>query len=286
MKKKIIRKKKSTTTSEMHDFYKNLEFSVILVETEGSANVGSIARLMKNFEFKNLILFNPQCEIDSDARKYSMHARLDILNNARIIKLDENISKTQFLAEFKKLLDEFNYVIATSGKSSFYRNITRVSTYIDELDLSNILGANTTADVNYDNKQKIKIAIVFGREPSGLKNEELELCDFLVKIPASDSYSTLNLSHAAAIVFFTIFKKTHSISKGTILASTKKQREILLDKLKVTLEIISLPKEIDDKIIQSFKNIIGRSFTSMKEINLLITLFDQIIKHNRFKSEP
>ena len=39
--------------------YENIQFTVILVQPEHSGNIGSITRIMANFDFPNLILFNP-----------------------------------------------------------------------------------------------------------------------------------------------------------------------------------------------------------------------------------
>ena len=49
------------------------------------------------------------------------------------------------------------------------------------------------------------VGIVFGREGTGLNDHELSLCDAIVTIPASVAYQTLNLSHAAAIMFYELF---------------------------------------------------------------------------------
>jgi len=89
MKKKELQRIKKTSTSQIKSSFQNLEISVILVEPQGPINVGMTCRVMKNFGFLNLILFNPRCEIGSDARKFSMHG-LDILKNARVILPKEN----------------------------------------------------------------------------------------------------------------------------------------------------------------------------------------------------
>ena len=59
-----------------------LTFRVVLVEPLHSGNIGSVARVMKNFGFKELVLLNP-CELDTPARVMAMHD-YDIIENARI----------------------------------------------------------------------------------------------------------------------------------------------------------------------------------------------------------
>jgi TrmH family RNA methyltransferase len=50
-----------------------------------------------------------------------------------------------------------------------------------------------------------QVAIVFGRENSGLKNHELDLCHFLLRIPCNSEYSSLNLAAAVQIVCYELF---------------------------------------------------------------------------------
>ena len=58
-----------------------------------------------------------------------------------------------------------------------------------------------------------KVLILLGREDIGLKNEELKICDVVVSIPANPEYPIMNVSHAAAINFYEIYKKV-SYYKG------------------------------------------------------------------------
>ena len=270
MKKKQLRRLVDNATSALLEEYSDLEFTVFLVEPEGSINVGSISRIMKNFNFKHLVLFNPKCSIDSDARKYSMHAREDILEKAEVITLDSNIERSEYISILQDNLNIFDYVIGTSGKSSMFRNIKRINFYIDEIDFSPLESAS-----------QVKIALVFGRESSGLLNDEIELCDYITRIPTSDNYSALNLSHAVSIVLFTLYKKIHNIKRGTVITSTRKQRELLFNKISVLIEQLEFNKDVDNRILRTFKNIIGRSFSSMKEINLLMTFIMQL--ENKFR---
>ncbi|MHA1729248.1 MAG: RNA methyltransferase [Promethearchaeota archaeon] len=271
MKKSEIRKQADNSISKKLKEFSNIHFFIVLIEPEGSANIGFTARSMKNFDFKNLILFNPKCDIDSDARKYSMHARKDILEKARIIRLKNHISRDRYLEILKKFLDEFNFVIGTSAKPGMFRNIKRINYYVDELDFSKI---NIPSKIS-------NIALLFGRESDGLYNDELSLSDFIIKIPTSDEYSTLNLSHAVSIVLYTIFKKIREIRRGTVMPSNRSLREYLYNRINEIITGLDFKKDVDKKIIRVFKNILGRSFSSMKEINLLLSFFLRI--QNKYK---
>lgn len=264
MKKKELRKKKTTSTSEIKEKYHHLKFSVVLIEPQGPINIGMICRSMKNFGFPDLIIFNPQCEIGSEARKFSMHG-LEILQNARIIQP----KKEDYQSSLIELINEFNYVIGTSGKKTRFNNVKRILYYVDEIDFSMI------------NSSEAKIALVFGREDTGLRNEELDLCDFVVKIPVDEAYPALNLSHAVAIILFSLFKKIRDIHKGDIITSSQSDREQLYATLEGTMDSLEYTPEAKERVIRSLKNILGRSFSSLKEINLLISLFSEINKKSK-----
>ena len=39
---------------------------IILLEPEHEGNIGAVCRVMSNFDFKNLIIINPQCNLKGD----------------------------------------------------------------------------------------------------------------------------------------------------------------------------------------------------------------------------
>ena len=75
-------------------------------------------------------------------------------------------------------------MIATSNR---IRSIKKKEITIEEI--ANIL-----------KKKKVKTAIVFGPEKSGLDNNDLSLCDYSLKIESNSAFSSLNLSHAVAVI--------------------------------------------------------------------------------------
>ena len=158
------------------------EISVALIEPLYEMNIGYVARSMKNFGLEKLYVVNPRCKIGKIARIYASHAQ-DIINNVVIVN------------SFEELVKDFNFIVGTTGKIPKRPSIVRRYIYADRLAeiISNFSG---------------NFLIVLGREDIGLKNKELKLCDVVVTIKASQKYPILNISHAAAIIFYEIFKKT------------------------------------------------------------------------------
>lgn len=219
---------------------------VVLVEPEKEGNIGSVARAMKNFDLEDLWIVNPKVRVDGEARAYAMHG-LSVLTAARIV------------GTFDEALENVDIVAGTSSvvaRSS--SNLLRVAITPRQL----AKGIKAT--------KKGRVAIVFGRESSGLNNQELDTCDLLVTIPASRAYKVLNIATAASIIFYEMFqlKKTESIE----LASKNSSQRLLsqLDSLMKKCEIQPHRRRL---ALRAFRNIISRSLVSRREASLLIGVF-------------
>lgn len=234
-------------------------FRVVLVEPESGGNVGSVARAMKNFGLDDLWLVNPKARIDDSARSMASHA-VDILESSKAVgKLPEAIR-------------DANLVIGTTSKPSFGRsNLRRIPLAPEEL-AEGLRGAGGLA------------ALVFGRESTGLNNEELEECDFVVSIPASEEYPALNLAASAAIIFYEIYRA----SLGGWPPRPVAGREIKLrleDQLSTLAELAGIPGHRARLASRAFRNIISRSFATEREASLLLGILrkasDRALKGRR-----
>jgi len=266
-KKKLFRELETFQETQLNEKYKNLSFTVVLVRPESAGNVGFLSRIMKNFNFKDLVVFNPiesaERIVSHEAQGFAMHGR-DVLLGADIIEIKD---EAEHIIEFEKFIKKFDLVIATTAKGKRYTNVKRLALF--------------PADLNIPiSKEPLKIAILFGKESRGLTNEEIELSDINLRIPTGNQYPTLNLSHAAGIILYEIFKKINVINIGRgenpVLLADKEDRIILYKFINLLLEKV---KTKDFKIEQSyfaFKNIFERAFMSKKELSLIIGLFSKL----------
>jgi TrmH family RNA methyltransferase len=233
--------------------------SIILVEPETSGNVGAIARSMKNFDFKNLIIINPACNpLDDDAIRRSKFAK-DVLQRANVIR------SSSTLLSLKKF--DFDYIIATSGKLGSDYNLSRTPMDIEKY-------TNNLTCLN----NKIKVAIMFGREGIGLKNEELNIADLLITIPSSSRYPILNLSHAVNIICYEVYKVLGRNKITTKISMANKiDKDILYDEINKKLNIIKF-STIYKKQTQKrlWKKIIGKLFLSKREFQAMMGFFKKI----------
>lgn len=233
--------------------------SLIVIEPEKPENLGNIARVMKNFDCTRLLLINPQCNhLDDAAWRPAKHAR-DVLKQA--------------IVGDKKLLDGFDYLIATTATLGTDYNIPRSP--ITPRMLADILPMSS----------KLKIGLLIGREGIGLTNEEIAMADFLVTIPTSKDYAALNVSHAVAILLYELYQK-HGKRKidrhFTYATETEKQQTLkLLDKVLDTMHF-TMPTRRETQV-KVWKRMLGKSFLTRREAYALMGFFKKILDKGKKK---
>jgi len=154
-----------------------LRLRVVLVEPMYEGNVGSVARAMKNFGFRDLVLVNP-CQIEDYGLAMAAHAR-DVLQMSRSV------------STLQEGLEGASLVVGTTGKrlgdEPHHLRLHLRAPCLSPAQLAEKLKGNEG-----------EVALLLGREDCGLRNEELAVCDLRVSIPTAWEYPIMNLSHAAA----------------------------------------------------------------------------------------
>ncbi|HDM66932.1 MAG TPA: RNA methyltransferase [Thermoplasmatales archaeon] len=217
-------------------------FTVILVEPKYGGNIGSVARVMKNFGFRELYLVNP-CSFDDECYQRAMHA-VDVLEDAKIYSSFEEATKNMDL------------LVATSA----------ISTYSEKNYLRNPIYLPEFSEKIYEIQGKI--GLVFGREDYGLYNEEIKKCDLLLKIPTSDEYPSMNLSHAVAIVLYHLYVQKFTPIKPRIIDRVEK--EYLYRFFSDLLDLIDYPEHKKDKTKTMFTRVMSRAMPSKWEYHTLM----------------
>ena len=227
------------------------EINVILIDPRIPGNVGAIARIIKNFDNEKLLIVNSEnLELITDESRARAKHGAEILKNSIIFD-----SLQHLLAQNK-----FDFLIGTTAQPGGSYNPLRITISPREM------CHNLDIDAN--------IGILFGREDSGLTNEELNLCDFIVTIPAG-TYTTLNISHAVGIMLYEIFYWKNSVGKNVIYRKANIQhKNNLLIKFESILNFLhSKISKFNEHHVQDtnriFKNLIGRAFISEREANTL-----------------
>ncbi len=218
---------------------------VVLVEPEHEGNIGSVARLMKNFDLRDLWLVKPKVTLGLEASVYAVNAQ-------------EILSSAQIVSELKDALVDADLVVGATAKVGWStRNVLRTS--IDP----KLLSGQITS-------RRGRVALLFGRESKGLTNRELNLCDILVTIPTSPAYRTLNVAAAAGIIFYEIFAsalKEGSFRKIEADGQALQRVENYFEEICRELELSPHKEEIT---IRAFRNVLRRGYVSQREASLMI----------------
>lgn len=163
---------------------------IILVSPAGPLNVGSVARVMKNFGLSQLVLVNPQCDpLGNEALQMAVHAK-DILAAARqVTTIPEAIAGCHLA------------IATTARQRSFNAPLD-----LPEVALPLLLSSSpeTPGDT----------ALLFGPEDRGLSNEELSYAQRFIKIPTSADYGALNLAQAVAICCYELCRVGGAVAMG------------------------------------------------------------------------
>ena len=216
---------------------------VVFVEPETPGNIGFLARTMKNFGLTNLVLINP-CKLENESYYQAMHAR-DVVSNLQTYN-----SLKEFLIH-----KQIDTAVATTGTAGGSYNVARIAVTPEQLGDS----------INYNGN----LALIFGREGNGLSNKEIALCDVIVSIPTHEEYPILNITHAAAIIFYELFKREKSYPVDHLEAATSAEKESLMEYMDEIILKLGYPRHKSDNASLVFRRIIGRAFISGREAHTL-----------------
>ncbi len=215
--------------------------SVTLVEPKYPVNVGHVARLLKNFKVKKLYLVKPRVDI-SVAAVYASHAS-DVLDNAMV-------------ATFEKVRKENELLVATTAvRASKKSNVIRRMVGPDRL--GQMLSSSRTS------------SIVFGRDTTGLTNEEIAMCDVTTTINTGSSYRSLNLGHAVAILLYMVSRGTG----GRTRVQSREAREVFAKNFFELADASRVPPHKMKNLFEAGKRMATTSGLTDGQLNLMSGVF-------------
>ena len=150
---------------------------VVLVNTSHPGNMGSAARAMKTMGLSELVLVDPVSPPDGKSSAMAAGAG-DVLANARVCD------------SLEAAIADCSLVIGTSARS---RTLSWP-----------MLDPRSCGEKIVAESHRCRSALVFGRENSGLTNDELQLCHYHVNIDANPEYSSLNLAAAVQLLSYEV----------------------------------------------------------------------------------
>jgi len=234
---------------------------IVLVGTQHPGNIGSAARAMKTMGLRQLVLVAPEKAPDRDTQAMAAGA-------------DDLITAAPVFATLAEAVADCRWVLGCTARS---RRI--------QLEPMHPRAAAARAVVAAASGP---VALVFGRERSGLDNEEMALCNGAVHIPSDPDFSSLNLAAAVQVLSYELRcalldAASHDSGgeaggSGAALrtpppsadAATHAQLEGLFEHLATTLDAIDFHKgRAPDSAMRKLRRLYLRANLDAAEVRLL-----------------
>ena len=235
---------------------------VVLVNTSHPGNIGASARAMKNMGLSHLVLVQPE-DFPSGVAVGRAASAVDVLEQATVVD------------SLQEAVADCGLVIGSSARS---RSIPWP-----------MLDPVSCAQKVVGESDRTRVALVFGREDSGLNNEELQLCNYHVQIPTSSNYPSLNLAAAVMVLSYEIFKSAND-SESSVMAdqeeywdqpfSTIEQMEYFYQHLEKVLVAIDFHDPDNPRqLMQRLRRLYGRMRIDEMEMNILRGILTHMEDH-------
>ena len=235
------------------------KFGFVLVKPQLGENIGACARSMKNFGFTKLHIVSPKINFPNHKAKATSVGAYDIINKAKVFN------------ETSEAISNFDIVISLSARR---RDVNK-----KHISLNDFLKL-------IKKKKDSNFGLLFGPEASGLSNKDLSFSNYVLQIPTSNKFKSLNLSHSLTIICYEIFKifneNLFEKNRISIKISSKSKINSLINHLYRLLEEkeFFLPKEKKQSMLLNINNLIYRLEPNDKELRILASIISSLSKKN------
>lgn len=220
---------------------------IVLINTSHPGNIGSVARAMKTMGLEELYLVSPQ-QFPHDKATEMASGATDVLEKATVVEtLDEAIA-------------DCTLVVGTSARM---RSIPWP-----------LFTPREMAEKVKQEPDNSQTAILFGRESTGLLNEELQRCHFHIHIPANPVYSSLNIAAAVQVLAYelrmaSLETNLFADSWDYRLANADEMEKFFQHLEQVLVEIDFLKLSTPRKLMTRFRRLFLRTRPDVMEMNML-----------------
>jgi tRNA (cytidine32/uridine32-2'-O)-methyltransferase len=235
---------------------------IVMVETSHPGNIGAAARAMKNMCLEQLVLVQPKMFPSGQAEARASGAQ-DLLRRARVVD------------SLEAAVAECPLVIGASARQ--------------RSDIWTVSGPREAAAQALAHAGRAPVALVFGRERSGLTSAELDCCTHLVHVPANPEYSSLNIAMAVQVMAYELRMQSlegqaASVSEAAPERASAQAMEGLFGHLEQVLyEIGFLQPGREGRIMQRMRRLFHRAAPDAREVNILRGILTAV---QRYRGDP
>lgn len=239
---------------------------LILVETQGPANLGAIARCAAAYQIQEVRLVSPQCEVDDTTRMWACYG-------SRVLE------RLTTYPDLPSALTDVGVAVALTRRDGKRRHKHHSLAQFSEQVLPKYEASG-------------RVALVFGNEESGLANHHLAACQHSAEIPVLASDGSLNLSHAVAITLYELVGRPREFPEAAPTVHERLAGEqrlgLLMDASRETLALAGYPhhrSNLEDEL-SKLKEIVMRSQLQEWEVRLLLGMLKQARHRFRHPEVP
>lgn len=229
---------------------------IVMVETTHPGNVGAAARAMKNMGVTRLFLVKPQCYPNHEA-------------TARAAGADDILAGAVLCETLEEALTGCGMVFGASARA---RKITW-----PQLDPRQAAHRAFSSAVTDD------AAFVFGREHAGLTNEEIDLCNYMVTIPAHPEFASLNVAAAVQVITYELRMAlggaVSAVALGEPLASAESRERFYRHLEQVLLDLEFLDPDNPKHLMRRLRRLFNRVELDCNEVNILRGILTAVERH-------
>ena len=226
-----------------------MKVRVVLVEPQEGGNVGAVARVMKNFGFRDLMIAGRRPDDPDEKSVWWAVGAEDVLRSIR------------YVDRLEDALADANLSVATTAVRG--RHVYEQLTPPDVARVaSETLGDDDT------------LALVFGRETWGLTGQEIAMCQRTASIPTSPEYATMNLAQSVCVFCYELGKRVlgprssvrGSPAPGDLIAALNAHTRELL------AAIGFFGDKSPDRMCAELTALAGKRVLTTREASLLLSL--------------
>ena len=231
---------------------------VVLVETMGPANIGSVARSAAAYGLDGFRMVAPRCELDESTLKWACYGKR-LLNSI------------EYFPDLGSALEDTEVAVALSRREGRSRHRHHsLSTLVER--------------VLPEHPPSGKVALVFGNEESGLALDHLKLYHYSAEIPVVAEDGSLNLAHAVSTVLFELLGRPLATDSGLAPKNEHEEKApahdlaVLAEHCRTTLERVGYPRHrstLEEEMVK-LGSIVSRSALEKWEVKLLLGMLRQI----------
>lgn len=222
---------------------------IVLVEPQEAGNVGAAARVMKNFGFDELWIVG-------------QHPQLLPVSSWWASGADDLLERVRFVPTLADALADAHVTVATTSM----RGRTSPVTY----------NPKTLAEKYASLTSDETLALVFGREDSGLTREELMLCQHSVTIPTNDVFPTMNLAQSICVFCYELSSIRPAATPSRELPDAAMLERVHQRARELLLEVGFLHENNPDRIYDDLRAITARAELDAREATIVLGIIRQI----------